>query len=380
MNDNNQDNIYAEDLIIRFLSRKASKEDLVSLRLWLKESSLNRRQFDEICDVWLASKQIKRKNEYDTLRAWQKTLQSNSFDQHLTKSSKIKNNRFFIQWQKVAAIFIFFFVTGSVVTYLTRNKIAPTNFSAFTEHYVPYGSKSKVILPDGTKVWINSGSHLSYSQKFNTIDREVTLDGEAYFDVHKNALKPFLVKTSGVTIKVLGTAFNVKAYSDEKTIKTTVERGLVQVYTNTSLQKSVERVFLHPKEMATYIKGSIDLNVDGIEKTDKDVVSDNGKQNQVMNKVNALIVNTDVVTKLETSWKDTRWIIEREELKDLTLKIERRFNVKIDFADSKLKSYVFSGILDDESLEQVLEIIKMSAPIRYTLKQDKVTFYENKTY
>jgi len=380
VNDYNQEKNYSEDLIIRFLTKKASDEDLVNLRIWLRESSLNKKGFDEICDIWLASNQIYRENEFDAQEAWLNMLNLMSLEKYPRQGVKFYIKDFFSSWQKVAAIFIFFFIAGSLVSYLTRNTIFKPNITAFTEHYVPYGSKSEVILPDGTKVWINSGSHLRYSSNFNTINREVMLDGEAYFDVHKNAEKPFLVKTSAVTIKVLGTAFNVKAYNDEKTIETTVERGLVQVYTNTSKTKNVERVFLHPKEMATYMKGSIDLNIVDKETGENKAVSDNKKQIPVINKANTLIVNTDVVTKLETSWKDKLWIIESEELKDLALKIERRFNVKIDFADSKLENYVFSGVLEDESLEQVLEIIKMSAPVRYILKQDKVTFYEGKTF
>lgn len=84
---------------------------------------------------------------------------------------------------------------------------------------------------------------------------DIALEGEAYFDVYKNAQKPFFVKTSGITVKVIGTAFNVKAYPDEKTIETTVERGLVQIFSNVSVEKTNERVFLHPKQKATYIKG-----------------------------------------------------------------------------------------------------------------------------
>ena len=378
----NQENILPEELIIRFLTKNASQDDLVSLRLWLNESSSNQRLYDEICDLWLASKQILHKNEFDPQNAWQKTNRFCSFDQQLNQELQVNKDiqfksGFFIHWRKVAAIFIFFFIAGSIVTYLTMNNISQINIHAYTEHYVPFGSKSLVTLPDGTRVWINSGSRLRYSQNFNIIDRRVTLDGEAYFDVHKNALKPFFVKTSGVTIKVLGTAFNVKAYRDEKTIETTVERGLVQIYSNNSAQKNLEGVLLHPKQKATYEMGEIAISKDII--TTKTAI-EIGKQKQPSLEINSLIIKNDVLTELATSWKDTRWIIEREKLKDLAVKIERRYNVKIEFADLKLKSFVFSGVLDDESLEQVLEVIKLSAPVRYTLKQAKVIFYENKAF
>ncbi len=377
MSEFNLHNIQSDDLIFRFLSKRASQGDLNNMRLWLSKSLSNQRHFDEICDLWVASKQICRKNEFDPQMAWQKSKPTKSSNKQSNPVIQTKITGFFIRWQWVAAIFIVFFITGTIVTYLIGKNITPYNVSAYTEHYVPYGSKSVVTLPDGTRVWINSGSRLRYSQNFNALDRQVTLEGEAYFDVYKNAQKPFFVKTSGITVKVIGTAFNVKAYPDEKTIETTVERGMVQVFNNVSIEKTNERVFLHPKQKATYIKVRIALNE---VKNTNTSVSGIAKQKREVVKANSLVINNDVVTKYVTSWKDTRWIIESEQLIDLAVKIERRYNVKIDFYDSKVRNYVFSGILEDESLEQVLEVIKMSAPIQYSLKQKKITFYENKEF
>ena len=367
----------SEGLIVRFLKKQASPEEMERLRLWLSESTTHQRLFDEVCDVWFASTQVQRKQEYDPQKGWENTGIDKISKKQRTVEKEIAPVRFLIRWHWIAAIFILAFIAGSLVTFLAGTNFSKTRDSLYTEHYVPYGSKSVVTLPDGTRVWINSGSRLRYSQKFNSTDRQVTLEGEAYFDVYKNAKKPFLVKTSGITVKVIGTAFNVKAYPDEKTIETTVERGLVQVFSNSSSQKAGEKVFLHPKEKATYVKGQLAMDT---EKETVQTISETRRQKHEPVRKGPLIVHTDVVTKFTTSWKDTRWIIEREELQDLAVKIERRYNVKVDFADTKLRSFIFSGILDDESLEQVLEVIKLSAPVNYTLKQKKIIFYENRSF
>jgi transmembrane sensor len=368
--------IQAEELIIRFLSRKATSEEVSRLRFWLSESTIHQRSFDEICDVWLATATVYRKNDFLSHKAW---IHLNIFKSFHIQSYHIfqkKKDRTIIHWQWIAAIFILSFIAGSVMTYEgDKNKSKSKNF-ALTEHHVPYGSKSFVTLPDGTRVWINSGSRLWYSQQFNAIDRQVMLEGEAYFDVSKNIRKPFFVKTSRITVKVLGTAFNVKAYPDEKTIETTVERGLVQLFSNVSAKHKVQTVFLHPKQKAVYVKNPIEMHRKSIS-ADGDEIEE--KEDQYKLVVDSIVVANNVVTEWTTSWKDNRWIVDREKLKDLAIKIERRYNVKIDFTEPKIREYVFSGVLEDESLEQVLEVIILSAPVRYSLKQKRITFFENNT-
>ncbi|MEP7319184.1 MAG: FecR domain-containing protein, partial [Panacibacter sp.] len=125
--------------------------------------------------------------------------------------------------------------TGNVAT-------TPSLQNLVTEN----GSRTRTILPDGSNVWLNAGSHISFSENFTGSTREVTLDGEAYFDVVKQPQRPFIVHVSGYDIRVLGTAFNVKSYPDDKTIETTLLRGLVQV-TKHGIEKQ-QPVFLHPNE------------------------------------------------------------------------------------------------------------------------------------
>lgn len=375
VNSNNTNPSHIEEVIIRFLKKEASLWEVEDLRKWLSESEHHQRKFDEICDVWIASNTVNLQKEYNPNLTWN-TKFGNVFMDNEGERVTVKNIHRNFSWKWIAAIFIIAFASGTLFMYFFSNLQKNESKPLYTEHLVPYGSKSEVTLPDGSRVWINSGSRLRYSQNFNHSDRQVTLEGEAYFDVAKNAQKPFLVNTTGITVKVIGTAFNVKAYPDEKSIETTVERGLVQVFSNSSGIKSYEKVFLRPKQKATYLKGQLSLenqNTPVLKTTDN-------KVKQEIIKTSPLIVHTDVVTKYSTSWKDTRWIIEREELQDLAIKIERRYNVKVDFADTKLKKFVFSGILDDESLEQVLEVIKMSAPINYSLNQKKITLYENKAF
>lgn len=362
-----------EELIQRFLFHEASADEIEILREWIKRDSENQKDFDQYKSIWQLVRRTYRDNEYDAQVAWKKLKRS-----ILSSNDVLRPKRFYLQQLgKIAAIFILAFFSGILTLYFINNRPAKQNQEiAYTEHKVSYGSKSQLILPDGSKVWLNAGSKLRYSLQFNQAIREVYLEGEAFFDVSKNKNKPFLVKTTDVTIKVLGTAFNVKAYPDEKTIETSVQRGLVQVVSNMPSISGGQKVFLHANQKATFDKIATKIeNAAVVNKPiEKKVKADTIEKAKTISVIDAVDVTT------VSSWKDTRWKIERERLDNLAVKIERRYDVKIIFDDNNLKSYVFSGVLEDESLEQVLNVIKLSAPVNYEVNQKVVKLYLNKKF
>lgn len=359
-----------EELIQRFLFHEASADEIKILREWIKDDSKNQKNFEQYRSVRQLVQRACRNNEYDEQTAWNKLKRS-----ILSSDDILRPKRFYLkQLGKIAAIFILAFFSGVLTLYFINKPVKPNQEIAYTEHKVSYGSKSQLILPDGSKVWLNAGSKLRYSLQFNQIIREVYLEGEAFFDVSKNKNKPFFVRTTGVTIKVLGTAFNVKAYPDEKTIETSVQRGLVQVVSNMPTISGRQKVLLHANQKATFDKLITRIEYAAItnKPVGKEVKVDTVEKTKTISIINAV----DVIA--ISSWKDTRWKIERERLDDLAVKIERRYNVKIIFDDNSLKSYVFSGVLEDESLEQVLNVIKLSAPVNYEVSQNVVRLYLNK--
>lgn len=361
-----------EELIHRFLFHEATADEIRILREWIKDDHENQKDFEQYRNIRQLVQRACRNNKYDEQTAWDKLKKS-----ILSSDNVLLSRRFYLQQlSKIAAIFILAFFSGILTLYIINRPAKQDQAIAYTEHKVSYGSKSQIILPDGSKVWLNAGSKLRYSLQFNQTIREVYLEGEAFFDVSKNKNKPFLVKTTDVTIKVLGTAFNVKAYPDEKTIETSVQRGLVQVVSNIPSISGGQKVFLHANQKATFDKIVTKMENTAVvnKPIKKEVKADTIEKAKTISVIDAVDVTT------VSSWKDTRWKIERERLDNLAVKIERRYDVKIIFDDKNLKSYVFSGVLEDESLEQVLNVIKLSAPVNYEVNQKVVILYLNKKF
>lgn len=193
---------------------------------------------------------------------------------------------------------------------------------------VPYGKRTQIILSDNSSVWLNSGSKLIYPARFATEKREVYLEGEAIFEVSHNKERPFHVITNDVEVKVLGTVFDVCAYKDDKTTSTILESGSVELKYNNNSIISQSKVTMVPGMLAVY---------DPIEKTVK---------------------QTQVNTKLYTSWREGYFIFERQTLGEILKKISRYYNVSIQLNDQSLADETFTGPLDlRNSATQVLEII-----------------------
>ncbi|NJO68691.1 MAG: FecR domain-containing protein [Bacteroidetes bacterium] len=168
------------------------------------------------------------KNETDTF--WLKMKNRINLENQATEIEEIsKPNRILKRFIKIAAIFVIAFGMGAVADkFLTEKNIAePKN-----EYYsieAPRGAKSFVTLADGTKIWLNAGSKISYQRSYNQHNRGIYLEGEAFFEVAKNKNIPFLVHSAGIVVKAIGTAFNVKAYPEEGIVETTLVEGSVSI-------------------------------------------------------------------------------------------------------------------------------------------------------
>ncbi len=201
----------------------------------------------------------------------------------------------------------------------------------------PPGQFTECFLGDGTSVFLNSNSTLQYDSRFGESNRNVVLDGEGFFKVTKNASKPFVVETmSGTKIKVLGTTFNLSAYSDDAEVTTTLIEGKVEIL-NDRNQLLTE---LNPDQTAVYYTT---------------------KKKVVVMKSN---------TQLYTSWQDGMIYFENEPLKDIARKMGRWYNVSIVIEDQELMEVPFTlTILKNKPLYQILDAIKLTHPIEYTIEE-----------
>lgn len=360
----NTDNKIPEDisiLIIEFLEGSIGKEGLSILNRWLQEDSNHLFQFNSLKSVWLMSGKAA---EFTTGKINQDLSAVKS---DISKRSKPEMKPFW-SFGKIAASWIIFLVTGGMIGLFMSGHNHTGEKPTITTITAPLGAKSIVDLPDGTKVWINAGSKLTYGSNYGRLNREVKLVGEAYFSVRKNPAIPFIVKTSDIVVKALGTKFNVKAYPEERTITTTLEEGKIQVFSlhKKSQDKIVE---LKPREMITFIKKSDYIpDKEKASEPSYEPLSEGGTMTGII---------PEVKTELQTSWKENIWIIEGQPLGELAPLLERRFNVIISFDKNEIKDFKFTGKIQNETIEQILTALELSSPVKFNLQNNHISISMN---
>lgn len=251
----------------------------------------------------------------------------------LSKKMKGKTRRLNVrEYLKYAAVS----VIAVAVSYAMFTFINQREPQAMNEVICPAGQIAEVVLSDGTHVWLNAETSLRYPAKFKKGERNVKLEGEAFFEVESNPNQPFIVDSRNMQVKVTGTRFNLSAYPESRMIETTLVEGKVELFTQYN-QKILD---LNPGEKATY-----DL-----------------AQNEV------LLAKVD--TRFYSSWIDGKMRFNNEKLESIMTRLERWYNVEFVFRNEEIKDYRFSGtILKHKPLYQVMEIIKISSPIEFEIIQ-----------
>lgn len=239
---------------------------------------------------------------------------------------------------RVAAILLLPLI-GAASAYLIMQHEPNVLEPAWTECFVPNGERKQITLSDGSEVWLNSGSLLVYSAKFEGSQRSVYLNGEASFRVAKDPEKPFIVKTGHMEVEALGTVFNVEAYSDSELTIATLEEGKVRV--DTDMEKG-EPIILRPDEQVVY--------------------------NNQLKTISKVIVDAGKVLQ----WKHGYLTFQGASFDYIVKTIERRFDVTINYETGKFAGRSFTmKFRPDEGLNQVLDILKeMVNGLNYRIKDN----------
>ena len=210
------------------------------------------------------------------------------------------------------------------------------------EQKTPKGKQRHIVLEDGTNVWLNANSELKYAKNFSgKKNREVYLEGEAFFDISENKEKPFIVYTSGLAIKVLGTAFNVRSYADDHVVETTLVRGKVSIAS--AAEDSIDQVTLLPNQQALFSKDS-----------------------------KTIALKEAVNTENYIAWKNGWMIFDDKPFSYIKETLERWYNVTIVMEDENSLTCAFSAKFKDKTLEEVLEIFRNTEVINYRIDGDQV--------
>lgn len=310
-----------EELLVRYCEGKTSEEEAAYVRRWIKESNENRRMAQRINRLCLAADTLELEEKLDVDRAFKK-VQRYKATQRLRIAGR---------WmQKAAAILLIPVLT----LYLVQLYNEQHEEVQLVEIHTRPGMSSSLTLPDGTLVYLNSSSSLTYPASFNGDTRNVSLKGEAYFEVSKDPQKRFIVSTPHNTrIEVLGTHFNLEAYEENKHIMATLLEGKINfVY---CVMNKAKGVTLTPGSKVIY----------------------NAETNKVQ------LLRTTGVS--ETGWTQGKIILEDTPLEESLRLLSKHFHTDFVISNPKLKEYSFTGVFANQSLERVLDKFRLSSRIKW---------------
>lgn len=259
-------------------------------------------------------------------------------------------------WWAAAAVLLLATAAGGM---WWHHHMAASTALAARQHHItaPLGSTLKAVLPDGSTIWLNAGSKLSYDDSFAVSSRNVTVSGEVFFDVTKDDNKPFTVHSENLAIQVLGTSFNIRAYGDDKKAEVAVITGKVQVMMCNSPEK---KVVLLPREKLVL-------------SLDKVAAPKHGDSIQHATfRVQELADSKDPDVVMETAWCNHKLAFMNETFEEVARKMERQFNVNIVFEDDQLKKEILSGVFEKEDINKALQLLQMTTGFHYRITHQQV--------
>lgn len=330
-------NKHIDELIVQHFSEGLDDINLLRLNRWLEQSDENRRHFNQLQEVWFSTVSANDTVSFDPMRKYA-LFEGRKEHTHSVEQKK----KHTITWKmfKYAAVIVplslliggaYFLFSDSIIINKTDNYLVEA----------PLGAKAKVSLPDGTLVWLNAGSTISYPQTFGIKERKVTLNGEAYFEVAKSEHKEFTVLSNELQVRVLGTKFNFRNYHDELEGRVTLNEGKVAVRT-------------YQGEKDFFLKQNQQFVFD--------------KENQ-----NVKIINMKAHT--ASDWTKGIIFFDEETLPDIARELERLYDVHIDIADTDLLNYRFYGSFfrSSQSIREVLDILATTGKLSYTINEKQIT-------
>jgi transmembrane sensor len=264
-----------------------------------------------------------------------------------------------IKYASVAAVLIgtvgliWWWTTLQATTPLQKNIVSTKN-----------GSKSKIELPDGTQVWLNVGSNIKYDENYGKENRELTLTGEAYFDVAHDEKKPFILHTRKMDVKVLGTIFNVKAYPGDDLTEAALIRGSIEV---TFPGRPLEKLILKPNDKISISSKEINKKADTVRLAQ----ADNKERPAIM--VSSIQYEPSDSIVIETAWVNNKLIFRSKTFEELARDIERWFNVTVQVQDASILDKKFTGTFSNETITDALDALSLSYPLHYKFNRNTNT-------
>lgn len=331
---------HIDELIATYLTEGLDENKLSDLKAWIAASTENEKYLALQREIWFSAVSREAASIYNKGKAFD-TFKERVHSQKKKQKVTRKQFRLSILW-RYAAVVALIIAVGCLSYWRGEVNVKETFADISVE--APLGSKTKLYLPDGTLVWLNAGSRMTYSQGFGFDNRKVQLEGEGYFEVKRNEKIPFFVMTKDLQLQVLGTKFNFRDYPEDHEVVVSLMEGKVEL--NNMLKKGKE-AFLIPNERA------------------------------ILNKSNGLMTVESVTASNASQWTDGSLFFDEELLPDIVKELERSYNVKIHIANDSLNNFRFYGnfVRREQSIQEVLDALASTEKIHYKIEERNITIY-----
>ncbi|MEN8115640.1 MAG: FecR domain-containing protein [Bacteroidota bacterium] len=302
------------------------------LEKWIAQSSENKKEFESYFKLWEKSNDLVFSGTIDVESSLIQTKR------HIVEFNS--KRRWITYLRQAAAVLLLSLSLTFLYNYIVNSNkpVEVPEKMVFQEISASYGTQINVVLADGTKVWLNSGSSLRFPTSFKNSDKRIVeLNGEGFFDVTKDLSKPFTVKTSNLDVKVYGTSFNVSAYEDYESMTVALLEGKVSLIKSNGNSER-ELIVLNPNEVVEY-----------------NIAEKKG------------YYSTNEYMRKYTAWKNGQIVFNNDPIEVVTRRLEKWYNVKINISNEQVPNYRFTATFIDESLEQVLYLLSLSSAMEYKI-------------
>lgn len=324
-------------LLDRFMRGETSTEEEKQLLIWFRSDEARAEILNYYKNRWEETLHDQNQIESNRQERMYQNIKARMHELEVSEKP-VTTHLSLHSWMKYAAAIIFIIGIGlGMFIHIPMNKVIAKEYRVEAEK----GQRASLVLPDGTKVLLNSHSSLSYKSDYGTKERLVSLVGEAYFEVAKDKQHRFVVNASGMEVEALGTVFNVKAYKEDVNITTSLFNGKVKVSS-----------------------------------ANKFVILTEGQQAMLNKKDGELTASKPENIEYANMWRNNELAFNGETLEEIAVTLNRIYNVNIQFGSEKIKRYRFSGVIKNNSLDNVIQIITLTAPIEYSSIGNKITLNE----
>jgi len=332
--DQSKEKTYPDELIIGYLTNESDEEQNALLNKWLAEDPAHKKYFYEMTEVWLTTTALSEKEG-------RKEQAYSRFKLQVDK--KRQSHKLLLRYTRIAAAVIFGALLTGLGMYVGKESALDQSRHIAQTIEVPLGSRTRIVLRDGTVAWLNAGSKLTYSPDFFSEKRHLQLEGEAYFEVEPDRKRPFIIETSLVNVEVLGTKFSVRDYGEDDEIEVILAEGSVNFINKSDPGSSV---ILKPSQQAR------------------------------LNKHSGEIILNEVPKSLASVWTTGAHFFNEFTLEQIARILEKSFDVVILFRDEQKKELTFySDFRSDNTLDDILDILSSSRKFRYTKNDDIIEIF-----